>query len=84
VSATKFHTHTKQQAKLMQSRRQKGGDIPVGVRGVGLVGSECHLPRFHLISYWLIFLPLRSFSPHFKKLNNACLQEEFRQEQHTP
>jgi hypothetical protein len=36
------------------------------------------------VSNLLVVSPIRSFNLRFKKLNNAYLQEEVRQEQHTP
>jgi hypothetical protein len=55
----------------------------VGVRGVGLVGSERQLALLSVSDFLVNFVNLFnfllvcSFSLHFKKLNNVCLQEEF-------
>jgi len=56
----------------------------IGTSNVRLVGSVCQLVPLS-ISNWLVnFSSVWYFSLHFKKLNNAYLQEEVRQELHTP
>ena len=63
---------------------QSGNGGQAGPRNVGHVGSVCQLARFRLVTYWLIFYQSDLLISVFKKLNNACLQEEVRHEQHTP
>jgi len=44
----------------------------------GLLVQCVKLPRFRLVTYCLILAVLSYFSLHFKKLNNAYLQQEFK------